>query len=228
MMTEPTAQKLWNQAFTDEIVDAQANAATGVRWSTAGRTKYNEFGEDENWWRKSGPPMVQKWMDWRSRSDWDIWVTPEGKPAIEIGLIVPMGGVNVKMFLDRVFQTSRGHLIIVDLKSGKRTPESDLQLGFYSAGLQVEWGVEVFGGAYWMAREGKMTEIQTLDHYTPALLGHYAQQMRRAIDNEIFLPKPSMRCRSCGVRDYCASNGGLKAAGYDPDHAFITGSNTSV
>jgi hypothetical protein len=222
-VTEPTAEKLWQAAFTDEIIEAQAAAPPGVRWSTAGRTKYSQFGEDESWWRKNGPPMVQKYMDWRSRSDWDVWVAPNGKPAIELGLMVKFGDVNVKMFLDRVFVTPKGHLIIVDLKSGKRTPESDLQLGFYSAGIQQEFGVEVFGGAYYMAREAKMTDIQTLDLYTPDLLGHYASQMRRAIDNEIFLPKPSMRCRSCGMRDYCATNGGLKAARVDPDYAFITG-----
>lgn len=56
------------------------------------------------WW-KLGPQLVQSYIDWRERSPWEIWTTPEGEPAIELDVsgVLPGCPVEIKAYLDRVF-----------------------------------------------------------------------------------------------------------------------------
>jgi putative RecB family exonuclease len=117
-------------------------------------TKEYPNKEDASWWLKHGPAMVDRWIDWRSNSGWHIWTTPDGQPAIELSLMPEMAGVPVKMGIDRVMVTPDGELVVLDIKSGARTPQSDLQLAFYAAGLELAYGIRPSYGTYWMARTG--------------------------------------------------------------------------
>lgn len=117
-------------------------------------TKAYPNKEDQGWWLEHGPDMLQRWVDWRSNCDWTIWVTPDGIPAIELMLMVDMDGVPVKMSIDRVMVTPTGELVVLDLKTGSRTPQSDLQLAFYAAGIDLTYGIRPSLGTYWMARTG--------------------------------------------------------------------------
>lgn len=227
------AKKLFDQAFNDELL-TQIEANPNMReWSAAGRgrTKSNPAGEDGTWWRAHGPDMVQAWIDWRFESGWQTWTTPEGNPAIELGIIAQCpnprpgddlnlsgGHIPVKIIIDRVMvipQTKE--LCILDLKSGARTPNSDLQLAFYRYGLMQEFGIDVRLGCYWMARKGTITEPQDLQRYQPDMMETWFRRFVKARELEIFLPHPSTTCRGCSVRDYCAAYGGSKSQS-DPDH----------
>lgn len=190
--------------------------------SAGQQTKAKPNGEDELWWMAEGPVMLQRWENWRSKSDWKIWTTPDGKPAIELPVFEDFGGVKLKMFIDRVFQTTTDALVIVDLKSGSRDPASDLQLGIYAAGVTKKYGVPVYGGAYWLAREGRMSDVVSLDIYSPELIGHYARQFQTARETGIFPPHVTNMCRACGVRDYCVAFKGKKMF-MDPDYRFVAG-----
>lgn len=179
-------------------------------------TKANPRGEDELWWLENGPPMVQRWIDWRKRSDWKIWHTPDGVPGIELALEADFDGTPFKVIIDRVFITPAGTIVIVDLKSGARKPESDLQLAFCAATIQLVYGVDAHHGAYWDARSGELTPVANLQHLSPPLLKYWVGQFAQARDKGIFLPNISNRCKACGVRSYCAAVGGNKAD-KDPD-----------
>ena len=126
-------------------------------------TKEYPNKEDGTWWLKHGPLMVDRWVDWRSNSGWQIWNTPDGIPAIELGMMVEMAGVPVKMSIDRVMVTPEGELVVLDIKSGSRTPQSDLQLAFYAAGLDLAYGIRPKFGTYWMARTGIASSFIDLD-----------------------------------------------------------------
>lgn len=184
----------------------------------AGRpTKDNPNGEDELWWLKHGPPMVQRWIDWRAASGWEIWRTPDGRPAIELELFPLFGEVPVKMFIDRVFRIPEtGALVVVDLKSGKRTPGSDLQLAFYAAGIKAHFGIDVLFGAYWMARTGDLTPVQNISRFSLPLLTAWVKKFVDAKAAGIFLPHLTEMCRACGVNKYCFAYGG-KRSELDPD-----------
>ena len=102
-----------------------------------------------------------------------------------------------------MFVTDAGELVVVDLKTGSRTPESDMQLGFYAAGLELMFGVRPHLGAYWMARKGGLTPLVDLDRYTPEFIGKMLDKFNLAVEHEIFLPHATSLCGSCGVRPLC-------------------------
>jgi len=124
-------------------------------WRKAGRTtKANPDGEDESWWLEEGRRMLDSWVQFRTgQLGWSIWTTPDGKPAIEISMTPHMGDVPVQMGIDRVMVTPDGELVIVDLKTGKYTPSSDLQLALYAVGMEKTFGIRPKYGTYWMARQ---------------------------------------------------------------------------
>lgn len=212
----PKARQLFSHHFFATRAE-YADTPTSQFRAAGKPTKTNPHGEDEMWWLANGPSMVQRWMDWREQSGWRIWETPDGRPAIELEMYPSFDGVRVRMFVDRIMTVpATGSLVIVDLKSGRRTPASDLQLGFYRTGLWQTFGVNVEFGAYWMARTGELTPIQDITRFTPGLMSAWLHKFVAARDAGIFLPNLSEKCRACGVNQHCHAYGGSKSA-TDPD-----------
>lgn len=158
--------------------------------------------EDKEWWDKNGPEYVANWMRFREYSNWQLWVTPEGAPAIELELHVEVDGVVVKMVIDRVMVDDKGNLAIVDLKTGKRTPEATLQLGFYRYGLWKVFGVMIDVGYYWMARQSMMSAPVRLDNYTPEKLEYLVATFDKARKAHLFIPNTNS-CGMCGYTMHC-------------------------
>lgn len=234
------AKRLFDGAFNDELLSQVETNPDTRSWSAAGRgrTKSNPAGEDGAWWKLHGPDMVQTWIDWRHDSGWGIWSTPDGQAAIELEIVAkcptsscihaPDGNdcdecyIPVKMIIDRVMVTDAKELIIVDLKSGSRTPDSDLQLAFYRYGIYQTYGIDVKWGTYFMNRKGVAVDPFPLERYSPDLMERMFRKFRFAIDQEIFLPHPSAKCRACSVNKYCAIFGG-SLSDRDPDNVAVTG-----
>lgn len=195
-------------------------------------TKARPHKEDELWWLANGPSMVQRWINWRESSDWEIWTTPDGKPAIELALTPTWAGVPVKMFLDRVFVLPTSVLVLTDLKSGARSPSSELQLSWYAAGVLSTYGIEIKYGSYWDARSGDMSPIKPLARINQPLIEYWLSKFLQAKASGIYLPQLSHLCRACGVNKYCAAYGGSLAPLSDPDyeraHATNEGENYAI
>lgn len=230
------AKRLFDSAFQDELLtQVEANPDTRS-WSAAGRgrTKALPNGEDGAWWRLHGPDMVQSWIDWRHDSAWQVWTTPDNQPAIELEIIADCEVdpeatkcecgdcvIPVKMIIDRVMVNHPAkELCILDLKSGARTPDSDLQLAFYRYGIYQKYGVDIKLGTYWMARKGTIVEPFELGRYSIDLMEGMFRRFRQAVDDGIFLPHPSTKCRACAVNKYCAVFGGARSE-RDPDHPLF-------
>lgn len=203
-----------------------AEAPQGTHWHTSGRpSKAHPHGEDADWWRAYGPGMVQAWLDWRAGQQWDIWVTPDGTPAIELELEVFIDGEKFKLIIDQVFATdgNNGRLIVVDTKSGGQEPAGTFQLGAYKVAIETRWPqVRVAGGTYWMARKGGITGVQTLSQYTPEYVAMLARRVKAMRSNGVYLPRVSSLCRSCKVGRFCAINNG-EDSHMDPDHHLMRG-----
>lgn len=220
-----TEDSFWafTHSFAEELAgDAERSGVPVAEFRAGGRaSKAWPNKEDDTWWAAHGPEMVDNWVAFRQAlPNWVVWVTPAGLPAIELELNASLNGVPVKAYLDRVFvDTSTGELCIVDVKSGSRTPDSDLQLGFYRVLLYKLFGVEANQGYYWMARKGELTPAVDLSRFDEHLLGSMLATFERAIENDIFIPKLSGLCNSCGVNRACAAFGGAEAHLYDPLHA---------
>jgi hypothetical protein len=149
-----------------------------------------------------GSIWVDNYIMWRKNNpDWKIWRTPEGAKAVEIELNPVIADVPVKMVIDRVFEVN-GQLVIVDLKTSARRPVSDLQLGFYKVGLEMQFGIEVNLGNYWMSREAGTGEMIDLSRYTLSMLEYMVSGFDKARKAGVFLPNLSS-CSFCGLTEHC-------------------------
>ena len=188
----------WDIAWLKETKDLDFSKAR-----IAGRsTKANPDREDAVWWMNQGSIWVDNYILWRKNNpDWKIWRTPEGAKAVEIELNPVIADVPVKMVIDRVFEVN-GQLVIVDLKTSARRPVSDLQLGFYKVGLEMQFGIEVNLGNYWMSREAGTGEMIDLSRYTLSMLEYMVSGFDKARKAGVFLPNLSS-CSFCGLTEHC-------------------------
>lgn len=191
----------FNQSFDELLKEGE-----GKTWRAGGRaTKANPNKEDATWWRANGPAMVWNYVTWRTQNpNLEVWTTPEGKPAIEVGIstVLP-NNTPLKSFIDRVFQDKNtGELLIVDLKTGK-PPLSGLQLGVYRLALKQMFDVDIKHGSYWMAREGTLTSIYNLDQFAPDMVSRWIRDSFKAINMGMFTPHVSQSCNWCGVAKHC-------------------------
>ena len=188
----------WDIAWLKETKDLDFSKAR-----VAGRsTKANPDREDAVWWMNQGSMWVDNYIMWRKNNpDWKIWRTPEGAKAVEIELNPVIADVPVKMVIDRVFEVN-GQLVIVDLKTSARRPVSDLQLGFYKVGLEMQFGIEVNLGNYWMSREAGTGEMIDLSRYTLSTLEYMVSGFDKARKAGVFLPNLSS-CSFCGLTEHC-------------------------
>jgi len=205
-----SAEDLWSEHF--EVAKSRQRAVEGQEealWRAGGRaTKANPNKEDGSWWNENGPKMVQNWIDFRSgQNGWKIWETPEGKPAIELALNIKLGGVSIKMALDRLMVTPDGELVVVDIKTGRSTPSSDFQLGIYACGIETVFGIRPQYGAYWAAREGSTTQLVDLSKWTIDRIGGIMAMFEKARREGIFLPNFD-HCKMCNFTEKCKYNKG--------------------
>ena len=190
--------KLWQESWDTCKGDLDlTNARVGGRASKAFPNR-----EGVDFWQSTGPEWVQEYINWRqANTNWRIWHTDEGAPAVELGLTPTFAGVPVKMVIDRVFNVD-GELVVVDLKTSQQTPASALQLGFYRLGLKQVLGVDVKYGAYWMARQSGTSPLIDLTSYTEDKLEYLVGSFDKARKAGIFIPNTN-NCNRCGLTEYC-------------------------
>ena len=201
-------RSVWGEAIQD-LKDRGVDFAT----VKAGGRKSNQWPnkEDLHYWSQMGPIMVEGWVRWRDsviHKGWQFFELPDGSPAIEVPVQVEFDDVLVKGYIDRVFVNEDGEAIVVDLKSGSRTPDSTLQLGIYALGMARNFGIQPTLGAYYMTRKVDIDGMNSLLHYTPEVVGAWFSSAKRGIEAEVFIPHVGPFCGSCSVAKYCVAVGG--------------------
>lgn len=177
-------------------------------------------------WREQGLEFVRAYIDWRERSPWEVWWTPDGNPAIELDVSGTLPGcpVEIKAYLDRVLHDPVfDRLVIVDLKTGKRPPKNADQFGTYKALLEQKHGVVADLGAPFMNRKGTLGTPFDLAEHTPesvgAVYGEAWEQVQKGLEaGEWPANGFDSECFICDVSAACAAKGGPLAAKYDPTH----------
>lgn len=201
-----------DEAFDVELAELRESEPDETRWRTAGRkTKEKPNGEDVTWWREAGRGFVRDYITWRTNSIslLEIAVTPDGGPAIELEVTLTLGGVPMRGYVDRVLRDrDTGGLLVVDLKTGSRTPDSPLQLALYSVQLEPVLGEPVVWGAFYDARKGVLADPINLRQWNTDNLGSIYSMLDKGIQAGVFLPNISSMCRSCGIREHCIYTGG--------------------
>jgi len=190
--------------------------------------------QDESWWRLNGPGMVRAFADWyTSQPDVKVWITPDGRPAIELDLTVTFGRVPVKMTPDLILQAGSA-LIVVDQKSGSSQPDNKRQLGLYACGLEKAYGVRPKYGTFFMAKGVSVKGSESRVYFLPPIsldgpeysVEYFTREFAifdRAVAGGIFLANPGKQCHTCGVNRACVAFGGDEAALFDPSHPRYQG-----
>jgi CRISPR/Cas system-associated exonuclease Cas4 (RecB family) len=213
--------------FTDVWANALATQVERVsgsnpdlptsQWRRAGRkTTAKPHGEDLEWWQAEGLQQLNTYYEWLSSSDW-TFVEHNGDPLIEFNVSGNLGDNYVKGFIDSVM-TDGEKTMLIDYKSGSRTPFGLMQLGVYRILLRNLTGVDATHGVFWMTRKGEPTEPAPLDRYTNDYVSNIFAQFHSAVDNRVFIPNEGSHCWSCDVRSACYIQGGVDAWKWDPDH----------
>lgn len=205
-------KELWSICFNEAIGNEQEkHSLNPVDWRAGGRaTKEWPDKENGDWWNENGYAMFEKFTEVWSNLGWKVWITPEGKPALELEVNVYYGDTLVKAFIDMVAVTAEGELVVVDFKTGKSMPGS-MQLGLYASSLEKQFGVRPSHGYYYDARKAVMMNTESLDRWSYELFTELFRQFQLAVQNEIFLPNVGIGCSSCGVNSYCLAYGGEKS-----------------
>jgi RecB family exonuclease len=196
-------EKIWSDAWTFESKDRSYDLIPKDSFRQSTRTtKANPNGENYDWWFINGKTFLNNWIDWRKGSGWKLWTTPEGLPAIELMIQIEVGGVQMKGAIDRVFVTPEGELVILDLKTGIRTPQSDLQLQVYACMMERALGIRPSYGVYWMARQGSTSIPTSLDKFTLRKLDEMVALFQKARENNLYLPNFE-GCKLCSYQEHC-------------------------
>lgn len=209
--SEQDARTYWDTIWQTSISRLYDD---GVDLSTikAGGRKSAQWPDKENqkWWEVNGPEFVVAWVKWRERVFQDGWQfhQTDTSSGIEVRVEIEFPDVRVKGYIDRVMVNRHGQLVVVDLKSGHHVPASSLQLGIYALGYAQLHNVTPSLGAYWMARNGDISEPTSLLHYTFDTVGGWFAAAKRGIEAEVFIPHVGPLCRGCSVAPYCRAVGG--------------------
>ena len=206
---------LWNSCLNIQLAKAREKEPNENLWRRSG-------GDDVDAWRRMGLNFVQAYIDWRERSPWEIWTTPDGEPAIELDISGRLPGcpVEIKAYLDRIFWDPMFKKYwIVDLKTGKRPPSSSVQFGVYRALVKVKYGIDINDGAAFMNRRATLGKPFDLTEYTPEAVGQVFADAWAEIQRGEF-PANGIHNRGCFICDVsaaCAAKNGPLAPQYDPD-----------
>jgi putative RecB family exonuclease len=208
----------WDTCFDFQLFEAREAEPNENKW---GRSQT----EPIEVWRTMGLQFVQSYIDWRERSPWEIWTTPEGEPAIELDVSGRLPGcpVEIKAYLDRVFwDPVMKKLVILDLKSGKKPPKTASQFETYAALLKVKYDVDVHLGVPFMNRKGTLGKPFDLSTVSPKEIGDvygkaWAEIEKYAQAGDFPANGFPRECYPlCDVQAACAAQGGPLAHLYDP------------
>ena len=213
------AEAVFLQEFNAALATEQDKSGFALDdWYWSGRQK------PENavaWWLANGPALVQRYIDWyESHEDVKVWMTPDGNPAIELELQVNFGSIPVKMAIDQVLLMGSA-LVVIDLKTSAKAPESARQLGIYASGIELAYGIRPKYGAYFLPKDEppfqKPIDLSA-PQYGIRYLEREFQLAEKGITDGIFVANPGRPCGRCGVAHACLANGGAQARKLDPAH----------
>jgi putative RecB family exonuclease len=177
-------------------------------WFWAGRRKP---ANDIDWWHANGPALVQRYIDWyESQPDISVWITPDGIPAIELDLTFMLGTTEVRVIIDQVLQAGTA-LIVNDLKSGSRQPDNLIQLAVGACAIETVYGIRPKYGKHFMHRDpdkpwSNPVDLSGYQYSIEYLSGQFAM-LDQAVNEGIFVARPTKDCGRCGVNYACPAMG---------------------
>jgi hypothetical protein len=214
--TDPA--KLFAEAFIHEIWGAYLQDSDIASWLPSGRaTKEWPNRRDQEWWWHHGPIYVQRWIDWTTETPWQLATLQDGRRGVELEFKPTIGNWPVQMFIDRLYVTEDGDVVVVDIKTGDPRFTEVLQLALYAEGVHQATGIRPKYGTFWCAQTGDITGLRDLSPWTNRSLGDLVKRFYWNLAAQRFAPRVSNLCNACSVRHACLAYGGDQASTYDPD-----------
>jgi len=211
---------LWTNSFNDEIHNLEERSSVSRHdWRTGGRkTKDKPNAEDYSFWVDEGLRQIQvfsQWFDDRLNEGWSV-PTFAGNLACEIELNVDFGGVRIKGYADLIMELPTGELMVIDHKTGSRTPDTFQQLSLYAFAMEKLSLPKPALGAYFMTRKGELSTPTTFSQHDLDSITDTIVNVDKAIKAELFPARVTSMCKGCGVANYCVAVNGSLAKEFDP------------
>lgn len=211
---------LWTNSFNDEIHNLEERSTVSRHdWRTGGRkTKDKPNAEDYSFWVDEGLRQIQvfsQWFDDRLNEGWSV-PTFAGNLACEIELNVDFGDVRIKGYADLIMELPSGELMVIDHKTGARTPDTFQQLALYAFAMEKLSLPTPSLGAFFMTRKGELSIPTTFNQTDLDSLTDTIVNVDRAIKAELFPARVTSMCKGCGVANYCVAVNGSLAKEFDP------------
>lgn len=206
-MTMNLAEK-WLEIFNESVrLSEEKTGIPSSEWKTVGRkTASRPDGEDLNFWQNDGLKQAESYLKWLEQSSWQIATMPDGRPGIEWDADVHFGGTPVRFIVDAIYQVGED-LVIVDYKTGSRTPFGMIQAGLYASGIERLYNVRPKWGAFFMTRQAQLDDLFSLDHLTPEYFDYVYAAMNHSVLAGYFPPSVGDSCRTCSFMDKCPAMG---------------------
>jgi len=202
--TERTA--LWLDTFEREIRAIEDRSGLPVdKWRVGGRaSKQWPNREDAAFWREEGLRQFEAYIEWLDKSGWKIATMPDDKPGIEWEAEVWFGGTPVRMVVDAIYDVN-GDWVVVDYKTGSRTPEWEMQISLYASALERVYGKRPKWGAYYMTRKAALSDLSSLERFGMDWFDYAFSTMNFMVDNDILPAHVGDHCGYCSVSEWCAA-----------------------
>lgn len=198
----------WLEVFNSSVkkVEEQSGIPTS-EWKTAGRkTAARPDGEDLSFWQNDGLKQIEAYKKWYDQSGWKIATMPDGRPGIEWSADVHFGGTPVRFVVDAIYQVGED-LVIVDYKTGSKTPFGIIQNGLYASGIEKMYGVRPKWGAFFMTRNGALDDLHDLSHLSIDYFEYVFSSMNDSVFRNWFPPSVGDSCRMCSFIEKCPAWG---------------------
>lgn len=197
------AEEMFKETYAAEV-DALTDETPNFEWWFSSGPYNGERDVERRYW--VGLEQVEKFFFWRQEEGQEIWVTPDGKPAIELEFAVELDGIIVRGFIDAVVVVD-GKLRVRDYKTGN-SPGDSFQLGVYAVAVEELYGVRPDTGDYWMAgKKGKPagpTQPYDLREWTRESVSARFREVEELIQAGNFEPAPEpSKCGFCSVSYSC-------------------------
>lgn len=207
-------EQSWKDLFYSGVEEALVTEPNVHEWMSGG----SELDPDDcDKWMELGPLCISNWKTFVS-TEFDV-----DKRDIECDVTTYLPGLDipVKGFIDRTgFHKKHGHMII-DIKAGRNTPkDKGMQLGIYSALYEHKFGIRINKGAYYMAREGRLSRPYDLSDYTIEKVAGIFRATALKIGAGRYPAKQEFTCRFCDQRLNC-----FKVSGDTPRTRYYDRSN---
>lgn len=207
-----TGGKTWVEYFDPEVEALMEVEPATASWLHGGSDDSPDRGEE---WDRIGPLCVENWKS---------FVRDEGFRVTDIELdvtaILPGCYIPIKGFIDRIGVHPVHGEMIVDIKTGKNRPKGNEQLETYAALLRKSTGRKVAKGAFFMAREGRLTRVADLSLATPGAVGKRFGDVVTSLSHRTFAANKQFNCKWCTHQLNCFAFSGdtARTRFYDPSH----------